>query len=148
MHSDELLIDAALVRRLVGDQFPEWVDLPLLQVESSGTINAVFRLGDDLAVRLARRKGATRPGDKEFEWLRRLAPLLPVDVPVPVAQGRPSSDYPWFWQIHRWVDGEVVPVEGDRRARGCTGPGSTGWGAPTGEPRRRPARARHLPSRT
>jgi aminoglycoside phosphotransferase (APT) family kinase protein len=111
MHSDELLIDAALVRRLVGDQFPEWVDLPLLQVESSGTINAVFRLGDDLAVRLARRKGATRPGDKEVEWLPRLAPLLAVDVPVPVAQGRPSSDYPWFWQIHRWVDGEVVPVE-------------------------------------
>lgn len=117
MHSDELLIDAALVRRLVGDQFPEWVDLPLLQVESSGTINAVFRLGDDLAVRLARRKGATRPGDKEFEWLPRLAPLLPVDVPVPVAQGRPSSDYPWFWQIHGGLTVKWCPSRRSTRSR-------------------------------
>jgi aminoglycoside phosphotransferase (APT) family kinase protein len=40
-----------------------------------------------------------------------LAPLLPVDIPVPVAQGRPSDDYPWFWEIHTWVEGATVPVE-------------------------------------
>ena len=40
-----------------------------------------------------------------------VAPLLPVVVPVPVAQGRPSDDYPWFWDIHTWVEGETVPVE-------------------------------------
>ena len=31
--------------------------------------------------------------------------------PVPVAQGRPSDAYPRFWEIHRWVEGETVPVE-------------------------------------
>jgi aminoglycoside phosphotransferase (APT) family kinase protein len=111
MHIDELKIDEALVRHLLGDQFPEWVDLPLRRIEPSGTVNAIFRLGDDLSVRLARRQGPTEPGGKEFDWLPRLAPLLPVEIPVPVAQGRPTGDYPWFWDIHTWVEGETEPVE-------------------------------------
>jgi aminoglycoside phosphotransferase (APT) family kinase protein len=111
MHADELEIDEALVRRLLVEQFPEWADWPLSRVEPAGTVNAIFRLGDELSVRLARRKGPSEPGGKEFDWLPRLAPLLPVEIPVPVAQGRPSGDYPWFWEIHKWVEGERVPVE-------------------------------------
>ena len=111
MHFDELEIDEALVLRLLGGQFPEWVDLPLSRIEPSGTDHAIFRLGDDLSVRLARREGPTESGGKEFDWLPTLAPLLPVEIPVPVAQGRPTSDYPWFWNIHKWVEGETVPVE-------------------------------------
>ena len=111
MHVDEHEIDEALVHRLVSEQFPEWADLPLRRIEPSGTVNAIYRLGDELSVRLARRKGPTRPGGKELEWLPRLAPSLPVEIPVPVAQGRPSDDYPWFWEIHTWVEGETVPIE-------------------------------------
>lgn len=111
MHSDELDIDELLVRRLLREQFPEWTDLPLQRIEPSGTVNAIFRLGDRLAVRLPRREGPTRPGGKELEWLPRLAPLLPVETPVPIAQGRPSLGYPWFWEIHTWVEGETLPVD-------------------------------------
>ena len=111
MHVDEHEIDEALVHRLVSEQFPEWADLPLRRIEPSGTVNAIYRLGDELSVRLARRKGPTRPGGKELEWLPRLAASLPVEIPVPVAQGRPSDDYPWFWEIHTWVEGETVPIE-------------------------------------
>ncbi len=111
MHVDELWVDGALVRRLLGEQFPEWVDLPLRRIEPSGTENAIFRLGEKLSVRLPRREGPTEPGGKESDWLPTLAPLLPVEVPVPVAQGRPTGDYPWFWDIHSWVEGETVPVE-------------------------------------
>lgn len=111
MHSDELDIDEPLVRRLLGEQFPEWADLPLRRIEPSGTVNAIFRLGEELSVRLARREGPTEPGGEEVEWLPKLAPLLPVEIPVPVAQGRPGSEYPWFWEIHTWVEGESVPVE-------------------------------------
>lgn len=111
MHEDELDIDVELVRRLLGEQFPEWSDLPLSRVEPQGTDNAIFRLDDELSVRLPRRRGPEQPGSKELEWLPKLAPLLPVEIPVPVAQGRPSEAYPWFWEIHRWVEGEVVPVE-------------------------------------
>jgi aminoglycoside phosphotransferase (APT) family kinase protein len=111
MHSDEFKIDETLVRRLLANQFPEWADLPLCRIDPSGTVNAIFRLGDELSVRLPRRQGPTKPGSRELDWLPKLAPLLPVDVPVPVAQGRPGDDYPWFWEIHRWVEGETVPVE-------------------------------------
>jgi aminoglycoside phosphotransferase (APT) family kinase protein len=111
MHEDELDIDEALVRRLLSEQFPDWAGLPLARVEPSGTVNAIFRLGDELSVRLERRDGQTEPGGIELECLPRLAPLLPLEIPVPVAQGRPSAEYPWFWDVHTWVEGETVPVE-------------------------------------
>jgi aminoglycoside phosphotransferase (APT) family kinase protein len=111
MHVDELELDEVLARRLLAEQFPEWSELPLRRVRPDGTVNAIFRLGDELAVRLPRRRGPTEPGGRELEWLPRLAPLLPVEIPVPVAQGRPSDDYPWFWEIHTWVEGETVPVK-------------------------------------
>lgn len=111
MHDDELEIDQALVRRLVAEQFPDWARLPLRRVEPAGTDNAIFRLGDELSVRLARREGPTEPGGKEFEWLPKLAPFLPMKVPVPIAQGRPAAGYPWYWDIHTWVVGETLSVE-------------------------------------
>jgi aminoglycoside phosphotransferase (APT) family kinase protein len=111
MHADELEIDEALVERLLAEQFPGWADLPVSRVEPAGTVNAIFRLGDELSVRLARREGPTEPGGKDLDWLPRLAPLLPLEIPLPVAQGRPSSEYPWFWEIHSWVDGRTLPVE-------------------------------------
>jgi aminoglycoside phosphotransferase (APT) family kinase protein len=111
MHADELEIDPALVRRLLSDQFPEWAELPLVRVEPAGTVNAVFRLGDKIALRLPRHKGPTEPGGKEIDWLPTLAPLLPLAIPVPVAQGRPSAGYPWYWDVVTWVDGETAPVE-------------------------------------
>jgi aminoglycoside phosphotransferase (APT) family kinase protein len=111
MHIDELEIDEALVRRLLDEQFPEWHDLPLRPIEPAGTVNAIFRLGDELSVRLARRDGPTKPGGKELDWLPRLAPVLPVEIPVPVAQGSPARDYPWHWDIHTWVEGEALPME-------------------------------------
>ena len=111
MHLDEIEIDEGLVRSLVAEQFPEWSGLPLRLVEPMGTVHAIYRLGDALCVRLPRRHGPTEPGSKELEWLPKLAPLLPVEIPVPVAQGRPAATYPWFWEVHTWVDGDTVPVE-------------------------------------
>jgi aminoglycoside phosphotransferase (APT) family kinase protein len=111
MHSDELELDAGLVRRLVAGQFPDWAGLPVSRVEPQGTDNAIFRLGDRLSVRLARRDGPTQPGGKEFDWLAVLAPALPVEIPIPVAQGKPSDDYPYYWDVLTWVDGQTVPAE-------------------------------------
>jgi aminoglycoside phosphotransferase (APT) family kinase protein len=111
MHADELAIDEKLVRRLLAEQFPAWAALPLRRVEPDGTENAIFRLGDELVVRLPRLNGPTKPGSKDAEWLPKLRPLLPVEIPTPVAQGRPGVGYPWFWEIHTWVEGETVAVE-------------------------------------
>jgi aminoglycoside phosphotransferase (APT) family kinase protein len=111
MHDDELEIDELLVRRLLLEQFSRWAERPLVRALPAGTENAIFRLGDDLAVRLARRSGRSEAGGKEHEWLPRLAPLLPLEIPVPVAQGRPGAGYPWHWDVFTWVAGETAPVE-------------------------------------
>ena len=111
MHADELEIDGELVGRLLAEQFPEWADRPLVRVVPAGTDNAIFRLDGGLAVRLARRKGRTEAGGKQREWLPRLAPLLPLEIPVPVAQGKPTAEYPWYWDVFTSVEGETVPAE-------------------------------------
>ncbi len=111
MHADELEIDEGLVRRLLREQFPRWAGLPLTRAVPSGTDNAVFRLGQAMSVRLARIEGPTVPGGKELDWLPKLAPQLPLSIPVPVGQGAPNGDYPWYWDIHTWVAGETVPME-------------------------------------
>ena len=113
MHADEVLTDVPLVRRLLAEQFPEWAELSLERVPSSGTDNALYRLGDDMVVRLPRIDWAVAGLQRELEWLPRLAPLLPVSVPVPLAEGRPSEDYPWDWAVYEWLPGENPPLGGD-----------------------------------
>lgn len=106
MHDDELDIDEALVRRLLEEQFPQWAALPLQRLQSGGTDNAIYRLGQDMSVRLPRISWAVEQVDKEQEWLPKLAPKLPLSIPVPLARGMPGAGYPWHWSIYRWIEGE------------------------------------------
>jgi aminoglycoside phosphotransferase (APT) family kinase protein len=106
MHEDELETDATLVRRLLAAQFPQWASLPIEPVHSSGTVNALYRLGDELVVRLPRAEWGAGGIAKDSAWLPRLAPLLPVEIPVPLATGRPGEGYPWAWGIYPWLEGE------------------------------------------
>jgi aminoglycoside phosphotransferase (APT) family kinase protein len=111
MHAGEADIDDALVRRLLVAQFPHWAGLPLEAVDSAGTDNALYRLGDDMVVRLPRIRGATSQVGRDHEWLPRLAPHLPLAIPVPLALGRPADGYPWPWAVHRWLEGEVATTD-------------------------------------
>ncbi|MGW0763699.1 aminoglycoside phosphotransferase family protein [Streptomyces sp. NPDC002814] len=104
-------IDGALVRRLVDTQFPQWAGLPLKLLNPAGSDHVIYRLGEELSVRLPRHAGAIGQASKEFEWLPRLAPYLPLAVPVPVGVGDPDFGYPWPWAVSRWLDGEVATVE-------------------------------------
>ena len=111
MHSNEVHTDAALVRRLLEVQFPHWAKLPLEPVKSAGTDNAIFRLGDDLSVRLPRIGWATGQIEKEFLWLPKFAPQLPLEISVPLEKGIPGEDYPYDWAIYRWLEGENLSLE-------------------------------------
>ena len=111
MHVDEVDIDADLVRRLIRTQYPRWADLPVARIASGGTVNAVYRLGDDLSVRLPLTAGGVGSLELEATWLPRLAPLLPVAVPTVMATGVPGEGYPWPWTVLSWIDGEIA-VEG------------------------------------
>ena len=110
MHVDEVATDISLVGRLLAAQFPLWADLPIEPVLSAGTDNAIYRLGDDMAVRLPRIHWAVGQVDKEYRWLPRLTPLLPLAIPVPLAKGTPGEGYPWHWSVYRWLDGEVATI--------------------------------------
>lgn len=111
MHDDEVEVDEALVHRLVATQMPEFADLPLARVEPWGTDNAIWRLGDELVVRLPRIGWAAGQAEREATWLPRLAPQLPVAVPQPVAVGEPDHDYPYRWAVHRWIPGEGAALD-------------------------------------
>jgi aminoglycoside phosphotransferase (APT) family kinase protein len=111
MHADEVDIDVALMSRLLVAQFPQWADLPIKRVHSAGTDNALYRLGSDMVVRLPRIEAATGQVDKEQQWLPKLAPHLPLAVPVPLALGIPGEGYPWHWSIYRWLEGENATIE-------------------------------------
>jgi aminoglycoside phosphotransferase (APT) family kinase protein len=112
MHDDEADIDEALVRRLLTEQFPRWSDLPIKRVASDGTVNAMYRLGEDMAVRLPLVESGAKDVAGERELLTRLAPLLPVAIPVPLAEGMPAEDYPWHWSVYRWLAGQNPVVGG------------------------------------
>jgi aminoglycoside phosphotransferase (APT) family kinase protein len=111
MHDSEIDLDASLVTRLLAEQFPQWADLPVGPVRSAGTDNALYRIGKNLVARLPRILGATSQVAKEQQWLPKLAPLLPLAIPVPVAKGEPGDAYPWCWSIYRWIEGENLAVE-------------------------------------
>src|SRR5688572_1586474 len=91
MHADEIATDVYLVRRLLAEQLPQWAELPIEPVVSYGTDHDIYRLGDELAVRLPRIGWATAQASKEAEWLPKLGPHLPLAVPVQLARGRPAE---------------------------------------------------------
>ncbi len=113
LHENEFRISADLVSRLLTSQFPNLSSLPLRPVYGGGTDNVMFRLGDDLAVRLPRRPEASGQIEKEVRFLPVLAPHLPLSIPEPVHYGAPSEIFPHPWSVCKWIEGEnafVRPV--------------------------------------
>ncbi|MBI4882826.1 MAG: phosphotransferase [Actinobacteria bacterium] len=106
MHDAEVTVNDALVRRLLTAQMPHLAQLPITVVAPWGTDNGIWRLGDDLVVRLPRVGWAEQQVTLEATWLPQLGPALPVAVPVPVAVGAPAYGYPFRWAVHRWIPGE------------------------------------------
>ena len=136
MHPDEPRTDAALVQRLLAAQLPHLAALPVVPVASSGTDNALYRLGDDLVVRLPRATWAVDDVAKEQRWLPVLAPHLPLPVPVPVGRGVPGEGYPWPWSVYRWLPGDDASGGGLRDLTGRPSSSRASSGRCSGSPRR------------
>ncbi|MFI9724020.1 aminoglycoside phosphotransferase family protein [Streptomyces sp. NPDC052396] len=106
MTATETDITEDLIRHLLREQHPDLADRPL-RLGALGWDNQVWRLGDDLAVRLP---WATQSADallrKEHAWLPLLAPHLPLPIPVPQRLGEPSERFPRPWIVTTWVPGE------------------------------------------
>jgi aminoglycoside phosphotransferase (APT) family kinase protein len=106
MHPGMHPIDDDLVRRLIAGQFPQWARLAVERFPSGGTVNVMYRLGDDMVVRLPLAQGGASGVSLEQEWLPRLAPHLPTPVPEVLGAGEPAEGYPWPWSVYRWLAGE------------------------------------------
>jgi aminoglycoside phosphotransferase (APT) family kinase protein len=109
-----IAVDAAQVRRLIADQFPQWAGLPVRPVADGGWDNWTFHLGSRMSVRLPSASEYALAVEKEHRWLPVLAPRLPRPVPVPLAKGEPGAGYPYPWSVYQWLDG--APAEADRIA--------------------------------
>lgn len=95
----------ALVRKLLKAQLPAWANLPISPVNSTGTDNAIFRVGHSLAARLPKVEWASGQPAREHRWLPHLAAKLPLEIPKSLALGLPGSGYPWHWSVHNWITG-------------------------------------------
>src|SRR5690242_2363669 len=100
----EIEVDVDTVASLLAEQHPDLGDLPLRFV-AHGWDNAIFRLGEDLAVRLPRRAAAVALIEHEQRWLPELAGRVSVPLPVPVRRGVPGAAFPWPWSITPWFSG-------------------------------------------
>jgi aminoglycoside phosphotransferase (APT) family kinase protein len=104
-------LDVEDVRRLVGEQFPHWSELPVSPVAVPGWDNQTFRLGDSMSVRLPSAEGYAAQVRKEQRWLPRLAPHLPLPIPAPIALGAPAHGFPWEWSVYGWLAGEPAALQ-------------------------------------
>src|SRR6202035_803734 len=111
MHEDEIQISDQGVQQLVATQFPDWADLPIRRIRSSGTVNAIFRIGDELAARFPLRP--RNPGSErqileiEAEASAEFNRHSPFPGPTPVAIGEPGEGYPLPWSVQSWLPGTV-----------------------------------------
>lgn len=115
---EEVEVSEPLVRQLLRTQFPQWAELDLQPVDRRGSVNAMFRLGEGMVVRLTR---TSRDCDVDYEvgWLTGLAPHLPVAIPEVLAVGGPEHGYPWHWSVLRWLEGETWDISRLEDPRGA-----------------------------
>jgi aminoglycoside phosphotransferase (APT) family kinase protein len=115
MHADQLTIAVPTVRRLVDEQFPAWRRLPIWRLAASGTVNAIFRIGDELTARFPLRPddpvAARRRLEAEAAAARELAGRTRFATPLPVAIGSPGHGYPMPWSVQTWLPGTPASDE-------------------------------------
>jgi aminoglycoside phosphotransferase (APT) family kinase protein len=115
MHASQLDISAEIVRALVDEQFPAWRRLPIRGLPASGTVNAIFRIGEGMAARFPLQP---QKADVARQWLeaeagaaRELAGRTRFPTPEPVAIGDPGPGYPLPWSVQTWLPGVTAAGE-------------------------------------
>src|SRR5262245_4435061 len=115
----ELVVDEAFARRLISTWFPE-IGTRSLTLLAEGWDNSVWVAEDGWAFRFPQRELGVRGLQRELEVLPRLAPMLPLAVPVPELRGEPTGDYPWpffgFWLVPG-REAALAVLDDDARAR-------------------------------
>ncbi|GAA3797791.1 aminoglycoside phosphotransferase family protein [Streptomyces coacervatus] len=115
MIESEIEISEDLVRDLLREQHPDLAELPIREV-AGGWGNQMWRLGNELAIRMQRMDTSPDLQLKERRWLPTLAARLPLPIPVPLRDGAPSERFPKIWTVMTWVEG--TPLDQGSITRG------------------------------
>ncbi|WP_030489218.1 aminoglycoside phosphotransferase family protein [Micromonospora chokoriensis] len=114
MHADQVDVSVDVVSALVAEQFPQWRGLPIRPLTSTGTVNALFRLGPDVVLRFPLLPSANpelrAELRREQEYAVLLAAHLPVEVPEPLGLGEPGDGYPGPWTAYQFIAGETAQL--------------------------------------
>ncbi|KIQ61576.1 hypothetical protein TR51_19735 [Kitasatospora griseola] len=113
-----MVIDGGLARRLVDAQFPHWAGLPLAAVEPGGSDHVIFRLGEELAVRLPRHADAGGQAERDEETRAAVAALdgvfdgAAMTTLWEAALGAPAWGRPPVWVHGDFHTGNLLTVDG------------------------------------
>ncbi len=105
MPAAETDISVELVRALLKEQHPDLLNGREVRFQDNGWDSAIYRLGDDLAVRLPRRQINADLLPEELRWLPVIAPRLPLPINAALRVGHAGLGYPWMWSVATWFDG-------------------------------------------
>lgn len=112
MHDDQVDVNTEIVAALIREQFPRWSGKPIRRVASTGTVNAIFRIGSDLSARFPLRPADAAEAlavlEQEARSSAELAQVSRFPAPQPVALGEPGAGYPMPWSVQTWLPGTVA----------------------------------------
>ncbi len=108
MNDKSIMPTLDLARNLIAEQFSEFSDLPITDVEKQCHDNRTYRLGDDMLIRMPTAAGYALKVPKEQELLPQLAKRLSIRIPAPIKIGKPSADYPYPFSIYKWLPGKSI----------------------------------------
>ncbi len=112
MHEDQVHVDVDIVRGLLAEQQPDLADLPIQPVVSTGTVNALFRIGNDFVARLPLQDHWEEGIEREWRWIPWLSSrITAARLPVPIFKGAGNDAFPFSWSVYRWIDG--APYDDD-----------------------------------
>ncbi|MBR4888942.1 MAG: phosphotransferase [Clostridia bacterium] len=104
MHEGELTLSRETIQALLAAQCPQYAALPLSEKDYGGTMNHIYRLGEDKLLRLPRMPG-DKTLEKEIRWINHLQPQFEVRFPAPLFVGAPTETYPCVWAVFDWIPG-------------------------------------------
>lgn len=107
MPAADVEVTVELVRELLRAQHPDLAALPLAPL-AHGWDNELFRLGDELIVRLPRRTSAAALMENELRWLPVIARHCSLPISVASRRGIPGDGYPYAWSVVPYLPGRPV----------------------------------------
>lgn len=100
----EVEISEQLVRRLLGEQFPEFAESSL-SLLGEGWDNAAWLVGDDWGFRFPRRQLGADVILSEFAVIPTVADRLAAPVSCPLRIGQPTAEYAWPFAGYPMISG-------------------------------------------